>query len=395
MLNTGSALTFKLQTDKLLFQLERSSTTLTTLSLIIAGVDLSDTYSLVQLEPIALERKGMESVTKSFEIGISYFIKLMESLSKLTRPVTFKEADVINKDIWLYSERLFNHMRQTLDKIEAVSSEINKRMETVIFEISRKEQEQRQNEIKSVNLDQQIRNLQSELKDLEKERIKAEEKYEAIKRDLEEAEKKLREAKDTQDTVKVVGTVGLFVPIVGWAVSAVTLPIAFTVLQDNVDAAKSSVDSEYSYKCAKKRQVDSKASEIQTNVRGSQSLRDNQRQLQNDITRLNDLNESLKQNLNVQAETSVKMKKCVNFVGGAQCRAEVLHDQIKYFYDLSVVIEPLRDMARHLSSKQASALGMLPSTFQANIAAGKLQMITAAAENQTSLNTPEYLKGNA
>ena len=354
---------------------------------------MSDTCSLVQYEPVALERKGMESVTKSFEIGISYFIKLMESLSKMTSSVTYRESDVINKDVWLYSERLYNHMQNTLDKIETVNLEINKRIEEVMFEISRKEKEQRQNEIKSAKLDQQIRNLQSELEDLRKEKIEAEEKYEKIKRDLHEAEKKLRKARRTQDAVKLVGTVGLFIPIVGWAVSAVTLPIAFTVLQDNVDAAKNRVDSEYNYKRAKEQQVDSKESEIRRNKDSSQTLQDNKEQLNNDIRRMKKLRKSLKRNLNLQAEASVKMKKCLHFVRGAHCRAEVLHGQMKYFYDLSAVIKPLRDMARHLSSKKASALGMLPSNLQVGIAAGKLQMNAAAAECQAALNTPSYLKG--
>ena len=362
------------------------------MSVCIAGVDLSDTYSLVQLEPVALERKGMESVTKSFEIGISYFIKLMESLSKLTSSVTYRESDVINKDVWLYSERLYNHMQNTLDKIKTVNSEINERIEEVMFEISRKEQEQRQNEIKSAKLDQQIRNLQSELEDLQKEKIKAKEKYKAIKRDLQEAEKKLREARNKQNVVEGVRTACSVIPIFGSIVRVVTYPIA-KVLKDNVDAARNRVDTEYRYKCAKERQVDSKESEIRTNKDSSQTLQHNKEQLNNDIRRMKKLRKSLKRNLDLQAEACVKMKKCLHFVGGAHCRAEVLHDQIKYFYDLSAVIEPLRDMARHLSSKQASALGMLPSNLQVGKAAGKLQMIAAAAECQAALNTPSYLKG--
>ena len=358
-----------------------------------AGISLSDSSSLAQLEPYTLEKKGMESVSKSFELGVSYFIKLMESLSKLTSSVTHREADMINKDVWIYSERLFNHMRDALSKTETVTSEINKRIENIMCEISKKEQEQRDNEIESATLDEQIRNLQSELEDLEEEKEEAEEKYEAIKRDLREAEKKLKEAKGTQYIVKAVGTAGLFVPYVGWFVSAVTLPVAFTVLQDNVDAAKNSVDSEYDYMRSKERQVDSKSSEIRANKHGSKTLQNNKKQLQTEIRQFKELRKSLKQNLNQHAETSVQMRKCVNFVGGAQCRAEFLHDQIKHFYDLAMVIEPLLDMASHLSNKQAETLRLLPSNFNIGIAAGKLQMITAAAECQTSFNTPAYLKG--
>ena len=347
------------------------------------------------MEPASIERIGMESLSNSFEIGVSYFIKLMESLHKLTSSVTYKEADVINKDIWLYSERLHFHMRHTFDKIEAVSIEIKRRMETVIYEMREKEQEQRRNETRSRTLDQQVRTLQTELEELRIEKIEADQIYETVKRDLQEAEKKLEKARDTRNTLTTIGAVGLFVPIVGWAVSAVTLPIAFTVLQDNVDAAKYTVDTHYRFKCEKERQVDSKASEIHKNVGSCQELRENQKQTQKDIERFKELGEHLQQTLNQQAEISVKMRQCVNFVGGAQSRAEVLQDQIKFFYDLSSVIEPLRDLAKHLSSKQASALGLLRSNFQIEVAAAKLQMIAAADECLNALNIPAYQKGKS
>ena len=359
----------------------------------VAGIDFSDNYSLVRMKPASLERKGMKSLTNSFEIGVSYFIKLMESLHKLTSSVTYKEADVINKDIWLYSERLHFHMRHTFEKIEAVSSEIKRRMEAVIYEIGEKEQEQRRSKIRSRTLEQQIRALQTELEELRKEKIEADLKYGRVKRNLRKAEKKLEEAKDKQDTYKAIGKACLFVPITGWLVSAVTLPIAFTVLQDNVDAAKYTADTEYRYKCDKEQQADSKASEIHKTVGRCQKLRENQKQTQKDIKRFKKRCEHLQQKLNQQAEISVKMRQCVNFVGGAQSRAEVLQDQMKFFYDLSSVIEPLLDLAKHLSSKQASALGLLRSNFQIEVAVGKLQMIAAADECLNALNIPAYQKG--
>lgn len=338
---------------------------------------------------------GMKDVSVVFSRGVNHIVSIFESAEKLTPAITVGELDNFSKDLSLNAAESFKCLRSASDRVENLNSLISTEIQALANEKGQKETSLHLKEIEIKSAESELGELEKNLDTLKEKKREAESEYEDARRRFNEAEKELEEEKKTQEAVKTTGTVLLAVPIVGWACSAVMLPLAFTVLEDRVNTARKCSENALENKRTQEKRVESKQDDLDKSKKRISKARNRQTELRREIRELADKKRALQEKLTTQAEICVQLKQAATYISTAANRAEILHDQTQFLNDLPSISGPLHALAGHLSLPEISKIKLLSLTDSSNHPGVlmKLEMVCAAERRLRTNRLYDHQKG--
>lgn len=360
---------------------------------LFTGLDLHDGEALALMTVDSLTTSGMESISKSFEMGLCSLIALFEQLECLSSTVVVSEVQTLRTSLGFYAKTMYLHIRNASEKLESISFQLNQRMEAVVNQIGETERTRATHEKECMRLKDEMHCILLEINSMQEEMKNAERQYKEALDALEGANQQLENSKRNQNIVKGVGYASVLIPYVNIVAAPILLGIAYTTLEKKVTIAKQNTekareerDNQTEIIERKKKTADSCKEQVSEVERKTASLEKRIQSLKQSRTLLQD---RLKQ----QTELSTNMRKCTLFVGGATDKAEVLQSEMQFLYDISSVFVPLKDLAQHLSLPEASKLGLLSEKIYIETAALKLKMLADIDSNWNTSNLPDYQKG--
>lgn len=365
-------------------------------TILCEGIDLSDTSSLAVIETSQLDEMGMQSVSSSFVRGTDHLLALIQTLDRLPISPTSTEINNASDSIRRHASMSSESMQIAREKVETLQNEISKRIQETACEQGEKERLMYRNELELQASQKKFEKMQEELKELNEEKRNANIEYNAACAIFRQTEEKLENEKMKQNIAKGVGVGLFFLPGVGWLASTVaaSLPLvaAFTVLEENVKSAKCSMDSALDHRNGQERRCQNKKKEIKEVEAKLSDLSKVHDILKKDISDLKDRKTSLKTKLDKQTKIIVNIQKCFTCVSVAKNRTEVLNDQLEFFYGLSSIIQPLKEVAEHLSTPNSSRLGCLDSKSAVDIYVEKLRLVCTSVKKQKNSLVPDHQK---
>ena len=340
-----------------------------------------------------LEEWGMAHVCDSFKRGLDNLRSVVDSVRPLEMSITYRQIQSVSSKVRKFSMMASSCMKDADEKAICLNKELNVRIERLVSKQAERAREKEEKEREIEKLEQTIAENNEELKRLKEEKRRAKEQYNNAVEAQNVAEAELARAKKERDQVRAVGA-GLFaIPVVGWIAGAAMVAVSFTTLEDNVKAARSVLSSAESNRDSQRKRVAEKKDAI---TRFESKLSENISEkdcLNNEIKILNDSICSLREQYSEQSDISSRLRKLTEFISTAARRAEVLDDQVKYLYDLTVLIEPLKELANHLSMPEATSFAITWDGSGISEFATKLKMIADADATWKDIDVLEHKKG--
>lgn len=300
--------------------------------------------------------------------------------------ITYREIYSISSQVRKFSMKAFSCMRDAAEKASNLNKELNTGIENLVVKEEARKCEKAKKE-------KEIENNNEELSRLRTEQYRAQEEYERALEAQNEAEANLNKAKRERDIVRYVGA-GLFaVPIIGWIAGATMVAVSCTSFEDAVKAAESVLNTAESNIYNQQRRVSEKEESIR---QFEANLSKNKSEKNNIIMEIQTLNGSismLRKQLSSQSDISLRLRKLTAFVSRAAARAEVLDDQVKFLYDPSIIIEPLKELAKHLSFSGSPSFAVTWDGSGISEFAIKLKMIACADASWNDIHVLEHHKG--
>ena len=335
----------------------------------------------------------MAQVCDSFKRGLDNLKSVVDSVRPFEMSITYRQIQSVSSKVRKFAMIASACMHDANEKALCLNKELNARIERIVSEQAERIREKAAKEREIERLEQTIAENNMELKRLSEEKRRAELEHFNALCAQNAAEEKLAKAKKERDEVRTVGAALFAIPIVGWIAGATMVAVSFTTLEDNVNAARDVVGTARSNKENQRQRVTEKKdaiAEFESKLSENRSEKDD---LNNNIETLNTSICSLRKQLSDQSDISSRLRKLTEFVSTAARRAEVLDDQVKYLYDLTVLIQPLQELANHLSMPEAASFAITWDGSGIIEFATKLKMIADADASWKDIKVLDYRKG--
>ena len=335
----------------------------------------------------------MAQVCDSFKRGLNNLKSVMDSVRPLEMSITYRQIQNVSSKVRKFAMIASACMHDANEKALCLNKELNARIERIVSEQGERVREKEAKEREIEKIEQTIAENKEELKRLNEEKRRAEEEHFNAVCAQSKAEEKLAKAKKERDQVRAVGTALLFIPFVGTIAGATMVAVSFTALEDNVNAARNMVGTARANKENQRERVAEKEvaiTQFESKLSENISEKDG---LNNNIKILNDSICSLRKQLSDQSDISSRLRKLAEFISTAARRAEVLDDQVKYLYDLTVLIQPLQELANHLAMPEAASFAITWDGSGISGFATKLKMIADADASWKDIKVLDHRKG--
>lgn len=335
----------------------------------------------------------MQSVSCSFVRGTDHLLTLLQTLDRLPISPTFTDINNVSDSIRSHASMSLASMQIARQNVETLQNEISKRIQKIACEQGEKERLMDRNELELEASQKKFEKMKKDLEELNKEKKIAKVKYGAACAKLRQREKTLESEKRKQNIVAGVGVGLSVIPVVGLVAAPVTLAVAFTVLEEKVESANRSMNSALDNRNHQKRRCRDKEKEIKEFENKLSDLSKEHDRLKRDINDLEDMKTSLKSKIDQQTKIIVNIQKCFTNVSVAKNRIEVLNDQLEFFYGLSSIIQPLKEVAEYLSTPDSTRLGYLSSKSVVDTYVEKLKLVSASVKKQENSLIPDHQRG--
>ena len=356
-----------------------------------------DTY-LASLSDAELEHWGLGCVSKSFSRGIDRIASIVELIQSKRHSISYWAEQRLSAQINTFAAASYAYVQNASSQLDCLNKELNRRLETLVRDKGRKENELRDKEKEISKVCSDIQKMEKQLKKLQTEKRRAEEDLKKAEEQIIQAEAQLRRQKRKKKKAGLFGAVlsvvsaVAFGPAAGFVVGGLTFA-ACKSMKDVIRTARKIRDVAKKNRNRVRKRLEDKKKDISKAQHELKKRKAEKAAIEAEIERLKGHIASMQQRIGKTTDISLNIKQCSTHITITEGRAELLHDQMRFLYEPATILTPLRELINHLSVPEADKLGRLLGGRKVELMVSKANMITEADNKWKKIDLLPHEKG--